>query len=350
MLQKKFVFLIITAAFFMGRCTYSVGDKRYDLSRFSESATAYSIPKELRGIIPSNQDVIEGIVRKHQGPELRFVVIGDTVSNKNRTFKSLLAGIAELEPSPSFIIHLGDRVLSPAHVHYGFYFETIKNFPAPILHVDGNHDIREEGDRISRTFFGERDFFFDLGDIRFIFMSNVHLGKGFGFSQGQMEWLEDKLDTPYPTKKLFFSHVPPKAAFREINPGISSLFTPKLENEDRFLDLLAEFNVAMAAFGHRHVHASKIYRGVLMLITGGGGQRNSLEPVVSEPRFTKKNHYVLVDMSVPMEPGGIEGVLSCMDKSNTPLFISSFFQVSPYAVGFGHSAALRPSYVSVDPD
>ncbi len=340
--------MLFFIALLTGRCKYSLGDGGYDLSRFRENAELSSVPDELRGIVPTNGEAARAISAQNDGGDLRFVIIGDTISDNNETFRTFLDEIATLDPRPSFIVHLGDRVVSPVVDYYGTYLETISDPPCPILHVDGNHDVREEGERISRAFFGDKDFFFDRDDMRFVFMSNVRGDGDFGFSREQLGWLEDKLKAPYPSRKFFFAHVPPKAPFKRINPGLSSLFTPRLENEGEFLDILARHNVVLAAFGHRHVHASMVHNGVLMIITGGGGQRNFLEPAVAEPRFTKKNHYTLVEIptSGPYEP--FEGVLSCMGKGHETLSISSFFQASPFANGGDISVALRPYPASAD--
>jgi len=329
-------------ALFTGRCSYSLGDGGYDLSQFRENAALSSVPDGLRGIVQTNGEAARTITARNDGGDLRFVIIGDTISDGNRTFRAFLGEIATLDPRPSFIVHLGDRVVSPVVDYYGTYLKTISDPPCPILHIDGNHDVREQGERISRAFFGDKDFFFDRDDMRFVFMNNVHGDRYFGFSREQLGWLEDKLKAPAPSRKFFFAHVPPKAPFKRINPGLSSLFTPRLENEGEFLDILARHNVVLAAFGHRHVHASIVHDGVLMIITGGGGQRNFLEPDVKEPRFTKKNHYTLVDIpaSGPYQP--FEGVLSCMGIGQKTLFLSSFFQASPFANGGDISVALRP--------
>lgn len=334
--------MLLVMALLAGRCKYSLGDGGYDLSRFRENAELSSVPDELRGIVPTNSEAARAISAHNDDGDLRFVIIGDTISDNNEIFRTFLDEIATLDPRPSFIVHLGDRVVSPVVDYYGTYLKTISDPPCPILHVDGNHDVREEGERISRAFFGDKDFFFDKDDMRFVFMSNVHGDGDFGFSREQLGWLEDKLKAPYPSRKFFFAHVPPKAPFKRITPGPASLFTPRLENEGEFLDILARHNVVLAAFGHRHVHASVVYNGVLMIITGGGGQRNFLEPAVKEPRFTKKNHYTLVDIptSGPYVP--FEGVLSCMGKGKEILSISSFFQASPFANGGDLSVALRP--------
>ncbi len=335
--------MLLAIALLLGRCTYSLGEKGYDLSRFRESPECVTAPDDLRGVVLTNGEAARRISAAHTGGALRFVVIGDTISDRNETFRTFLAEISDLNPRPSFVIHLGDRVVSPVVDYYGTYLKVIESPPCPILHVDGNHDVREEGDRISRAFFGERDFFFDLGDMRFVIMSNVHREEGFGFSREQLDWLEEKLEPPYPSRKFFFAHVPPKAPFKRITPGLASLFAPRLDNEDEFLDILSRHNVVMAAFGHRHIHASVVHDGVLMVITGGGGQRNFLEPSVEEPRFTKKNHYTLIDIPEAGPHMTLEGLLSCVGKGRETMFMTSFFQPSCFGNGGDAAVELRPS-------
>jgi Calcineurin-like phosphoesterase len=343
---KRALYMSLILALFTGRCTYSIEDGGYDLSSFRDNAALSSLPDELRGIVPSNGEAAQAISAQGEGGDLRFVIIGDTISDKNRTFRAFLDEIAALDPPPSFIVHLGDRVVAPVVDYYGTYLKTISDPPCPIFHVDGNHDVREEGERISRAFFGDKDFYFDRGDMRFVFMSNVPKAglrkEPSGFTRDQLSWLEDKLKAPAPSRKFFFAHVPPRAPFKRISPGPSSLFTPRLENEEEFLDLLARYHVVLAAFGHRHVHASQVHNGVLMVITGGGGQRNFLEPRVREPRFTKKRHYTLVDIPAPSPYGPFEGVLSCMGKGHKALSMTSFVQPSLIADGGDGSVTLRP--------
>jgi len=334
--------MLFLMALVAGRCKYSLADGGYDLSRFRDNAELSSVPDDLRGIVPTNSEAARAVSVRNDGGDLRFVIIGDTISDNNETFRTFLDEIAALAPRPSFIVHLGDRVVSPVVNYYGTYLKTISDPPCPILHVDGNHDVREEGERISRAFFGDKDFFFDRGDMRFVFMSDVHGDGDFGFSKEQLGWLEDTLKAPTPPRKFFFTHVPPKAPFKRITPGLASFFAPRLENEEEFLDILARYHVVLAAFGHRHIHASIVHNGVLMVITGGGGQRNFLEPAVAEPWFTKKHHYTLVDIPASGPNGPFEGVLSCMGKGQETLSIGSFFQASPFAYGGDLSVALRP--------
>jgi len=80
-----------------------------------------------------------------------------------------------------------------------------------------------------------------------------------------------------------------------------------------------------------------------MVITGGGGQRNFLEPKVREPRFTKKSHYTLVDIPRSGPSELFEGVLSCVGKGHETLSLLSFTQASLVANRRDIPVVLRPS-------
>jgi len=330
----------LALALLAGCRQYRAQANGFDLSAFRDDPGLVSLPDGLKGLVPSNAQAIQAIQARDRAGDLRFVVIGDTVSNHNETFRALLGEIGGLDPKPAFIVHLGDRTVSPVVESLGAYLKVIQAPPSPILHVDGNHDVREEGERMSRAFFGDRDFAFDLDDKRFVFMDDAGPRWTHGFSRAQLDWLEGVLAAPGPRRAFVFAHVPPRAPFKRIDPGAASLLTPAIGNEEAFLDILVRHHVVMAAFGHRHVHASLVYQGVLMVITGGGGSRNFLDPDVKEPLFTKKKHYTLVDIPASSAGRPLQGILSCMGLRHETIFVSSFSQ--PALV-----AGLAPSGVSL---
>ena len=190
--QKKLrsIALIIALVLLAGNCRYRAEAGGFDLSAFRDDPELVSLSDSLKGIVPTNAEVIQAVEARDRGGDLRFVVIGDTVSKYNETFKAFLGEIAALDPKPAFIVHLGDRAVSPVIESFGAYLKAIQDPPCPILHVDGNHDLREEGERLARAFFGGRDFTFDLGDKRFVFMGDAGARWSHGFSREQLGWLE----------------------------------------------------------------------------------------------------------------------------------------------------------------
>src|SRR5512139_3914591 len=69
-----------------------------DLSAFRDDPGLVSLPEGLKGIVPSNAEAIRSIEARDRGADLRFVVIGDTVSSRNETFKAFLGDVGALEP------------------------------------------------------------------------------------------------------------------------------------------------------------------------------------------------------------------------------------------------------------
>jgi predicted phosphodiesterase len=316
-LKKKAQVILLASTLLLGSCAYTGKSKTF--VPLLEKPGIHEIQKGLEGIIKSNSQVIQELEQKQKKEWLRFVVIGDTISDQNLVYRNLLAKISQLDPHPEFIINTGDFSAGNPKA-YSYYFDTIKNYPHPIMHIAGNHELDYGGERIYRAVFGEADFFFDYNDIRLIFMGV----KSHGLTSQRLEWLEDRLEEDYPAKKIFLTHEFPLEPFKELFPGAYSLFVHRRQNEEKLLDLLDKYNVTMAFFGHLHRHYEKIYQETIMIITGGGGQRNSLEPRANQPLSTKQKHYTLVDL-LAVKGEEPQGVITCINKDGKPLFMNSFY-------------------------
>jgi predicted phosphodiesterase len=324
MLRGQARVLLLAAAVVLSSCTYAGKSRTYvPLLRQPGSP---EIQKGLEGIVRSNPEAIREIARgrdDRKAPWLRFAVIGDTLSDHNRAYREMLAIMSSLSPAPEFIVHLGDFVANSLE-SCSYYLETIKDYPRPIIHVRGNHEADGGVARISGEIFGERDFFFDEAGVRFILMgSSRH-----GMTGSRLEWLEDKLRAGHPSAKIFFSHEFPVEPFEEVFPGIYSLFARKRINEEKLLGLLERYDVPLAFFGHLHRHHQKVYRETVMVISGGGGQRNQLEASARHPFSSKRRHFTLIDLAA-VKGAPLQGVITCISRENVPLFMNSFSRRVP---------------------
>lgn len=333
-MTKNTVIMLFASILIMSSCAYTGKSNTY--TSLLEKAEVNDIQKGLEGIIKSNPQVMSELEQKQKKTWLRFVVVGDTISNQNIVYRALLAKISRLDPPPEFIVNLGDFTGGKPS-QYSYYFDTIKYYPYPIIHVMGNHEIENEGKMISRTVFGETDFFFDYNDVRLIFMSSENQG----LTSQRLDWLEDKLKDDYPSKKIYFSHEFPLKPFIELFPTVYSLFIHRRKNEKEMLDLLDKYDVSVAVFGHLHRHYEKIHRGTVMIISGGGGQRAFLEPKAKEPLSTKEKHFTIVDMLTGRERDP-QGMISCINRYNKPLFMTAFYLDKPKGNGVGPSMQLTP--------
>jgi hypothetical protein len=177
---------------------------------------------------------------------------------------------------------------------------------------------------IFRTVFGERDFFFDYADARFIFMGSEKLG----FSRQRLDWLEDKLKGDHPAKKVFVSHEFLAEAVPEVSRGIYAHFVHRIKNTDKVLGLLDRYRVPLVVSGHLHRYYEKIRRDSVMVITGGGGQSAFMEPRAKEPRSTKEKHFTLIDL--PTGQGQeLVVALSALNRHGGLLFMTSCYRWAP---------------------
>ena len=315
---KGWPVLILAAALLASSCIYTGKSKTY--ASLLEKGTTREIQDTLAGTIRSNAEIIRELQRGPAKDWLRFVVVGDSVSKRNREYKDLLASIAALDPPPAFVVNLGDFTRD-APEHFSFYFETIVGYPLPILHVMGNHEAQYPAEMFFRAVFGTRDFFFDYGDTRFIFMGSEKLG----FARNRLDWLEDTLKDDVPAKKIFVSHEFMLEAYKEVLHGIVLSFVERIKGTDKVLELLDRYDVPLAMAGHMHRYYEKIYRGTVMVVSGGGGQHAFFEPKAKQPLSTKKAHFTIIDL--PTGPGQtLRVAITAMDRRGKPLFPTSFYR------------------------
>lgn len=311
----------LAAAILISSCVYTGKSKTY--ASLLEKGRTPEIRAGLAGVIRSNSEIIRELERAPAKAWLRFAVIGDSVSRRNGAYRDLLAGLEALDPPPAFIVNLGDFTRGGAE-HFSYYFETVKGYPLPIIHLMGNHEAQYPAEMYFRAVFGERDFSFDYGDLRFIFMGSEKLG----FSRQRLDWLEDKLNDDAPAKKIFVSHEYLFEAYPEVLRGIHLRFVERIQNTDRVLELLKTHDVPLAIFGHLHRYYEKTFNGTVMIMSGGGGQSSFFEPKPKQPLSTKKKHFTLIDL--PTGKGrDAEAVITAIGRDGTPLFVTSFYRRTP---------------------
>jgi hypothetical protein len=317
-LKKKRPAFLLAAAILTSSCVHTGKSKTY--APLLDKGGSREIHDKLEGTIESNSQVIRELEQKPVQGWLRFAVIGDSVSRRNGAYRELLTRILALDPPPAFVVNLGDFTRGRAE-HYSFYFDTVKGYPLPLLHVIGNHDEPYPGEMIFRTVFGARDFSFDYGDARFIFMGSEKLG----FTRHRLDWLEDKLKAGEPATKIFISHEYMFEAYPELFHGISLHFVERITNTSKVLDLLDKYDVPLAVAGHLHRYYEKIHRGTVLIITGGGGQSAFLEPRARQPLSTKAKHFTVIDLPTGADQE-LRVAVSVLDRQGAPLFPTSFYR------------------------
>ena len=187
--------------------------------------------------------------------EIGFAVLGDN-RDGDAVHRKLIAQM-NADGGILFVVNTGDLVDDGSEAGFRRFVKDIGASRAPYLVVPGNHDSRNDGERIYLETFGARDWAFDLGGNRFIGLDN-HSG---GFSAAQLEWLDRELATP--RRCFVFMHQPPPL-------GAWSAHSFRRTSE-RFLEIVARRRPSRVFCGHIHGYSRREGEGTVWVVTGGAG-------------------------------------------------------------------------------
>lgn len=193
-----------------------------------------------------------------------FVVVGDT-RDGDEVFRYFM-GLAE-RMNAAFVMDVGDIVHSGTGEEYEQRLDIIESFDVPYVTAIGNHERHAPGglDRY-RKIFGELDYYFDYGGVRFVSVDNCSVK--YEIRDEQLEWLDEVLDTDL--IKFVFMHAPPETWLWD-----DSNFS---QNAARFMETVEKHGVRKVFAGHKHAYDRFTRGGTEYIITGGGGA--PLEPDV----------------------------------------------------------------------
>ncbi len=224
--------------------------------------------------------------RKQQGDCVRFVVYGDTRSNR-ATASMLLSRMAE--DTPDVVFHTGDVV------RFGTPREFIRNHlellpllnGVPVFCVPGNHDRGfRRGFRAFNVMAGDTRFSFDFGGCRFVGFNNSGPGR---VTETDLAWLDRELGREGAVHKFVFFHIPP--AFFEAAFARDSRRRGFRKLAESLHETLKRHGVEEVFMAHIHGFATHMFDGVRYTLTAGGGAPLSGRLDASGQTF----HYLLLE-------------------------------------------------------
>jgi 3',5'-cyclic AMP phosphodiesterase CpdA len=191
-----------------------------------------------------------------------FAVFGDPQGRYSIT-KDLIAAINN-DKSIGFVIITGDLTANGRLSEYDEYQKLKKTCNVPIYEVIGNHDfnLMGHGREMMKKWYGNRYYFMDLDNIRFVMMDNSN-SRGLGSDQWQ--WLDKVLDTK--STILVFMHKPVIDA-TGYHPD--HVMGPEKERS-KLNRLLIEKHVRYIFSGHIHGYGRMEENGVIYVVAAGGG-------------------------------------------------------------------------------
>jgi 3',5'-cyclic AMP phosphodiesterase CpdA len=238
-------------------------------------AVPLSLDQNIQAILAKKAEIEKGF---------DFVVLGDSRDGAD-VYARLLTRAGGLHPL--FIIHTGDFVRNGSTVEYENYSKQIAGVDIPMVHLPGNHDLRTAQD-IYRQYVGDPNWYFDLGDIRFIGLDN-----GNGKFTPEAVALARKTLTNQKTCLVAF-HYP---------PAIGRWAVHAMAEDQRggqggvVMDLIKKAQAPLVFLGHIHLYDEMDIDGTQYVITAGGGAR-----LYSKYNFGKPEYGFLL---VQVRPQGI---------------------------------------------
>lgn len=193
--------------------------------------------------------------------DFNFVIMGDNRGD-DKTLSQALAKANSL--NPGWIVNLGDFVDGGTKKEYAAYQRVLDaaNLKAPFIMSPGNHDIKNNGAKYYRNYFGPGSYSFDHGRIHFIVLDTSMEQ----VSSSDYEWLERDLKSSIMPQAVVFTHVPLSDPRRFWRHHLRD------RKQAKQLQRLFELNrVSVVIASHIHGYYDNTVNGVRYLITGGAG-------------------------------------------------------------------------------
>lgn len=215
-------------------------------------------------------------------PLFSFVVVADTHVNEsdnvssspfetnhlaNERARFVFEDIAQMEPQPKFVIHLGDIVhpmpALPTFMQAVDQFKQISSQLRCPLHVlPGNHDVGDKridwmpADQICephleayRKAFGKDYYSVDVENIRCVLINSLLINSGLAAEQEQKTWLEAQINTATDKRVFLFMHYPPFVYSETEHGSYDNLDEP---GRSWLVNLMKRPNVEASFAGHVH--------------------------------------------------------------------------------------------------
>jgi len=215
-------------------------------------------------------------------PLFSFAVVADTHVNEsdhissspfetnhlaNERARFVFEDIAQMDPPPKFVIHLGDIVhpmpALPTFMQAVDQFKEIASQLRCPLHVlPGNHDVGDKridwmpADQICdphlqayRQAFGKDYYSIDVEDIRCVLINSLLINSGLSAELEQKTWLEDQIASAKNKRVFLFMHYPPFVYSETEHGSYDNLDEP---GRAWLVNLMKRPNVEASFAGHVH--------------------------------------------------------------------------------------------------
>ena len=197
---------------------------------------------------------------------LRFIVSGDSQASQNNTglFVEKVNQIAGVD----LVFLDGDISEFGSLQEMEWVVRDFEKLKAPYLGVIGNHDLLGNGQKIFKRMFGDLNYSFIYGGVKFVCHDTNSREYNFNGQVPDINWLQSEIEAGGTSQYLVsVAHVRPHSV--DFDPSLSAPYTDLLHSNP---DMLASFYAHDHSFGEYHPNNSKIP----FIVTTSLGERGFL--------------------------------------------------------------------------
>ena len=212
----------------------------------------------------------------------QFAVVGDNHNNLE-IYQKIIQRINQ--DKMAFFVDLGDLTRVGASSEYYEAKRILDQLKVPYYMTMGDHDKIGNGYDLWQQYFGPTYYSWDFKNGHFVILNDVVNENG--FSEEQLNWLENDLSRTNKEVKIIFLHRPPRCPFAE--PGDLGFTGPySQERITRFFNIAQRYRINKIFAGHLHNFLNYSVEGIPITVTGGGGG-----PIYHIPLIGKNRHHFL---------------------------------------------------------
>lgn len=210
---------------------------------------------------------------------LRFVLFGDT----QRSYDEMEAFVQHINAQRDdldFLIHGGDYTEYGTTAEYEWTARILQELECPYVGLIGNHDVLGNGDAVFRTLFGDDNFSFVAGNVKFVCLNTNALEYDYSNPVPDFEFILDEIQKTDAERTVVVMHAPPGSD--QFNNNVKVVFHEYIRKFPNLLFCL-----------HAHNHTVQVNDlfgdGILYYGCANMGQRNYLLFTLTPNGYTYEN-------------------------------------------------------------
>ena len=198
---------------------------------------------------------------------IRFIMMGDTQRWYDETEEFVTA--VNKRNDIDFVIHGGDISDFGMSNEFMWQRDILNKLIVPYVVLLGNHDCLGTGESVFRKVFGNENFSFMAGNVKFLCLNSIALEYDYSYPVPDFGFLENELnsDTPNHGKTVMAMHAPPYS--EQFNNNVAKMFQQSIK-------LFPGLQFCLYAHVH-YIYATDIFEdGVMYYSSASIEQRNYL--------------------------------------------------------------------------